>query len=313
MVNSFSYAQDPFADLVEELLGEGSFDGTVQDDVNDDWGFRSSDDDDIKIRKFDDKQLMFEFPAVEKDGDIITNYAVTVMPVKGNDIDQLFEDDDFYENIDLYEERVVSATITEWDTATIAIEVADTNDTMYLTIYPLDGNEKGNPIEDFKIDPDDDNDNSNDLTDELEDCLDKECDDKIDQVSCSVNEENYRAKLTWNDLGGDDLEIYMKEHNDNNFELEDTVDASDEKFEATLPKKTSFLFLLKPVNRDGGLDGTEVTYLCKFTEEEKKPSAPPCVWSDCVAVTPKTWPETAMLILFAITFVLYMARRKIKK
>ena len=313
--NVVSAQSDPFADLVNELLwpDSNSVGWGFTNNVSNDWGFdeENIDDWDIEIKQFDDDKLIFTLPVFEKNGNLIEQYAITVLPT--TNVEDLFEDDDFYDNIDNYEEKIISPTISDW-VMTFALNVADTDRTMYLTIYPVDGDEKWQGIEDFRIDDGDNPSRTDNLTDDLADCLDENCNDTIENVSCNVNEETLRATLRWKDLGeSDELEILWKKHTDNNFVEHGTVDPSDETYSVTLPSKTSYLFMLRGVNSNGAKDDTtEIIYLCKFDSDEvNQPAA--CVWDECIFNNTTTGPESALLLILAITGMLFIWRRLIKR
>lgn len=314
-ITSFVSAQsDPFNDLVNELLGPDSSSvwGWFNSNVSSNWGFNKEniDKNDIEIKQFSDDKLIFSLPVFEKNGKVISNYAITVLPTKN--IEDLFSDDNFYDNIDKYEEKTVSPTISD-GIMTFALTVADTNDTMYLTIYPLDGDEKGQWIENFDINENDNPNSTDNLTDQLADCLDETCEDAISGLSCNVNESTLKATLTWRDLWkSDQLEISWKKHTDNNFVVHGEVDSNNGSYSVTLPQKTSYLFLIRPIDNNWAKDGKEITYLCKFsTDDIKQPAA--CVWDDCILNNMNPGPESALLWVLLITAWLFISRRLLRK
>lgn len=127
---------------------------------------------------------------------------------------------------------------------------------------------------------------------EAADCLDDNCEIVIDSVACRVNEETLEVDLQWDvtDSVVDEVEVLMKEHTDSQYESQGRQDASDETFSTELPQRTSYLFLLKPLNNDGFRVGTEVNYLCKFAQDPVSYD-PGCVGEDCIGETPDTGPE----------------------
>lgn len=319
MFSTGVFAQWSFDDLVSELLGGSSnsssslTDTLANKDVDTSCWYNnvSQARNSIVIKKFEDDELVVEMDVAKDGNDIMERYEMSVLPVMQDDIDNLLDDDNLVDILDIIEAKRIAPTIVG-NKMTFALNVTDSNVTQYLSVYPLDGTTRCQGVEDFRIQRGDGPSSTTNFTESVADCLTDVCEYNIDQVSCKVNESTLRATLTWNNLWwADDLEIYMREHDENQFELEATESISDESYSLTLPQKTSYLFLLRPVDSDGNRVWTEITYLCKFTDSISTPSA--CVWEWCVTTTPTSGPESGILIILWITGVFFVARRFLKK
>lgn len=311
----FAQADDPFGALVNDLLGDngGWFnDNVFGDTIKSGCGFPNNYENNLQVTLYENDKLVFTLPTFEDGGKIVERYSVTALPVRDEDLNDYITDSDFdFAELDVLDEQIKVPTIAS-GRMTFSIDVTDSSDRTYLYVYPMDGDDKCEGIEDYSINSNDGPSNPSSAADAAADCLDDNCDDVIEWVTCSVNEKTLEATLRWRvtDNDVDEIEIFSKEHDDNNFDHEKDVEADKEEYTQDLPRKTSHLFLLRPVDRNGFKVGNEITYLCKFSTE---PVEIPCQGSSCVGPTPQTWPEIALFLIFVITAWLYSVIRVRRK